>query len=389
MGDHPLPELQGKTPLQAARTPNMDRIAACRIGLLKSIPPGMEPGSDTANLSLLGYDPKVYHCRRGPFEAASMGVNVAPDEVAFRMNLVSLNWKGKEDILMVSHSAGDLSEEEAGPLVEEVKSHLGDSGLTFYQGVGYRHLLIWKNGPVENETLPPHDYLGQNMSPYLSGSPGNPVTALITRSWAFLKAHPVNAARRAKGLPEANSIWPWGQDKAPDMPRFSERFHLSGGVISAVDLIRGIGVYAGFEPIHVEGATGYLDTNYRGKAEKALQALERFDFMFVHVEAPDEAGHHGDYREKIQAIESFDEKAMGTLLEGMNRFEDYRILVASDHLTPVSLRTHSAEPTPFAWAAKTDLQKTGGGSGFSEPAARASGLLYEEGHRMIVDFFGP
>ncbi len=386
MGDYPLNELGGKTPLQAAETPNMDRIAACRVGLVQTIPAGMDPGSDVANLSLLGYDPRLYPTRRAPFEAASMQVLLKPDEVAYRMNLVTLDLNSDHDIIMVSHSSGDLPSEDARQIVDDLKKELKFPGTTIYQGVGYRHLLVWQNGPEEAATIPPHDVLGQNMAPYLNEAGDNPVQRLIRSSWPILKHHPVNRRRRQQKEKEANSIWLWGQGRAPNLPRFVDKYGIKGAVICAVDLLRGMGIYTGFEPIYVEGATGYLNTNYRGKAEAALQALTRLDFVFLHVEAPDEAGHAGNCREKIEAIENFDRKVVGTVLDGLERFDDFRIMVVSDHLTPISKRTHTAEPTPFAWASKRELNRSEAGGVFSENSARNSGLLIEKGHELMDDF---
>jgi 2,3-bisphosphoglycerate-independent phosphoglycerate mutase len=386
MADYPLKELGGKTPLEAAKTPHMDRIASCRIGLVRTIPQGMEPGSDVANLSLLGYDPRVYHTRRAPFEAASMGVELKSRQVAFRMNLVTLDRRSDSEIILISHSSGDIPAEEAVQIVQHLKRQLKYPSVTLYKGVGYRHLLVWENGPEGAVTIPPHDVLGRNMAPYLSDSAANPIPALIRLSWPLLMDHPVNLARRKQGLKEANSIWLWGQGKAPQLPKFREKYGLQGKVISAVDLIRGIGIYAGFGPIYVEGATGYLNTNYRGKAEAALKGLENVDFVFLHVEAPDEAGHAGNYIEKIEAIERFDEKVVGTVLDGLKPFEEYRIMVASDHLTPILKRTHTNEPTPFAWATRQEVERAKGGPPFSEAAARRSGLMVEEGHELMDHF---
>jgi len=388
MADYPLQELGGKTPLQAAQTPNMDRIAACRVGLVRTIPDGMEPGSDVANLSLLGYDPRVYHTRRAPFEAASMGVELKPDEVAYRMNLVTLDFNTDHEILMVSHSSGDLSSEDARQIVDNLKKELRFPGTMIYQGVGYRHLLVWQNGPEEAMTIPPHDVLGQNMAPYLSQAADNQVQRLIRLSWPILKPHPVNRRRREQKEKEANSIWLWGQGRAPRLPRFVDKYGVKGAVICAVDLLRGMGIYAGFEPIYVQGATGYLNTNYRGKAEAALQALTRMDFVFLHVEAPDEAGHAGNPGEKIEAIENFDRKVVGTVLQGLDRFDDFRVMVVSDHLTPIAKRTHTGEPTPFAWASKSELNRSGTGAVFSEDSARDSGLLVDPGHTLMDRFTG-
>lgn len=386
MADYPLPELDGRTPLQRARTPNMDRIAACRIGLVRTIPEGMEPGSDVANLSLMGYDPKVYHTGRAPLEAASMGVALGPGEVAFRMNLVALERRSEGEIIMLSHSSGDISAEEGRELVERLRGILRMPGVRVYPGVAYRNLLVWTDGPQHIRTIPPHDVLGQNMGPYLSSRENCPVTDLIRLSWNALDNHPVNLRRRERGLKEANSIWLWGQGKAPKIPTFNERYGMKGGVISAVDLIKGIGVYAGFEGIPVAGATGYLNTNFVGKAREAIKGLERLDFVFVHVEAPDEASHAGNIHEKIQAIEAFDQKVVGTVIEEAGAFEDCRIMVVSDHLTPIPVRTHTPEPTPFAWADKRDLSSPREGRGFTEAAATESGLFYDKGHELLADF---
>jgi 2,3-bisphosphoglycerate-independent phosphoglycerate mutase len=289
---------------------------------------------------------------------------------------------------MVSHSSGDLSSEEARRIVDDLKKELRFPGTMIYQGVGYRHLLVWQNGTEEAATIPPHDVLGQNMSPYLHEASGNEVQHLIRASWPILKEHPVNRKRREQKEKEANSIWLWGQGRAPRLPRFVDKYGVKGAVICAVDLLRGMGIYAGFEPIYVQGATGYLNTNYRGKAEAALEALTRMDFVFVHVEAPDEAGHAGNFREKIEAIENFDRKVVGTALEGLERFGDFRIMVVSDHLTPVAKRTHTAEPAPFAWASKEELHGPGTGAAFSEDSARDSGLLIDPGCTLMDHFMG-
>ena len=386
MGDYPLDELGGKTPLEAARTPNMDRIASCRVGLASTIPGDMEPGSDIASLSLLGYDPEKYHTGRSPLEAAAMGVDLKPDQVAFRMNLVNLDRRSDDEIIMVSHSSGDISIDEGSRIAAHLKEKISVPGIAIYPGVAYRHLLVWTNGPENARTIPPHDVLDQNMASYLNHSANNPIPSFIRNSWEILEEHPVNVERKRAGRKEANSIWLWGQGKAPTLPLFKDRYGLEGGVISAVDLIRGIGAYAGFLPIHVEGATGYLDTNYLGKAKGALEGLQELDFVFLHVEAPDEAGHNGNTGEKIQAIEDFDEKVVGTVLEGLQQFQDYRIMVVSDHFTPIAVRTHTLDPTPFAWAGKNEIGSGHDGSAFSEAAAKASGLLFERGHDLIDSF---
>ncbi|MFO8090758.1 MAG: cofactor-independent phosphoglycerate mutase [Desulfatiglandaceae bacterium] len=386
MGDYPLPELDGKTPLEAAATPNMDLIASCRLGRLQTVPEEMEPGSDVANLSLLGYDPRKYHTGRSPFEAASMGVDLAPGEVAFRMNLVTLDIQSEKHILMVSHSAGDLTTAEGAALVKAIASSIDLPGVRFFPGIAYRHLLTWRDGPLKMATLPPHDYLDRNIASYLLTDGSDPIPDLIRRSWDILKDHPVNLKRRKQGLKEANSMWLWGQGTAPELPFFKDLYGVSGGVISAVDLIKGIGVYAGLKSIPVEGATGYLDTNYIGKGKRAVDALNKLDFIFVHVEAPDEASHNGRIDEKIRAIESFDRDVVGTVLKGLSGTGDFKVMVATDHYTPISKRTHSTEPPPFAWAEGSELKKTAGEKGFNEKSAAESGMFFDVGFEMMKAF---
>ena len=388
MADYPLPELGNQTPLQVAKTPHMDRIAACHVGTVKTIPDGMDPGSDVANLSLLGYDPAVYHTGRAPFEAGSMGVKLKASDIAFRMNLVTLDFKADSRITMVSHSSGDIKTPAARRIVERLQKELIIPDVRMYPGIAYRHLLVWDQGPEEVKTIPPHDVLDQDMTTYLNNGEKDPIPGLIRRSWPLLKDHPVNLERREKGMKEANSIWLWGQGRAPELALFKDQYGLEGGVISAVDLIKGIGFYAGLESIEVEGATGYLDTNYRGKAEGAIKGLEHLDFCFVHVEAPDEAAHNGNVEEKLQAIEDFDEKVVGNVIEGLGRFDDYRIMVASDHYTPICKKTHTREPAPFAFAGKAELESGVEGPGYTETSARESGYHFEKGHELIGAFLG-
>jgi len=388
MADYPIKELGGKTPLEVARTPHMDKIAACRIGCVRTIPDGKEPGSDVANLSLLGYDPVRYHTGRAPFEAASMGVSLGLEDVAFRMNLVTLDWKSDKEILMKSHSSGDISTEEARRIVETLDQNLLEPGVKIFPGVAYRHLIVWHKGPEKAETIPPHDVLDQNMAAYLNRSGENPIPRLIRSSWEVLKDHPVNIERKKRGRYEGNSIWLWGQGKAPKFVLFEDKYGIKGGVISAVDLLKGIGVYAGFTPIFVKGATGYLDTNYVGKARAALEGLKDLDFIFLHVEAPDEAGHNGNFQEKIQAIENFDRKVVGIVLEGLKTVKDYRVMVVSDHFTPVVKRTHTSEPAPFAFASKNELALSPDGPGFTEKNARESGNIFENGYDLMPAFLG-
>jgi len=383
MADYPIAQLGNKTPLEAANTPNMDIISSTgRIGRFLSIPEGMEPGSDIANMSILGYDPKLYHTGRAPIEAASMGLELEEDEVAFRMNLVCLEFKDKE-IIMKSHSAGEISTEEAKELIEFLSKNMPfPDGVRIYPGVAYRHILVWKNGPSP-DTLPPHDYLEKDVSDYLSKN--DPIVSLIRMSWEYLRAHPINRERREKGLYEANSIWLWGQGKKAKLPLFKEKYGISGGIISAVDLIKGLGILMGLKPIYVKGATGYLDTNYRGKAEAAIEFLKKNDFVFIHVEAPDEAGHNADIEGKIYAIEKIDQDVIGTLIKGLSQFDDYSILVISDHLTPISKRTHTAEPTLFAYSTNRRIKRGIKDKKFCERSAQDLGILYR-GDELFLSF---
>ncbi|MFH2124968.1 MAG: cofactor-independent phosphoglycerate mutase, partial [Pseudomonadota bacterium] len=318
MGDLPLAELDGRTPLQAASTPNMDRLAREGVlGLTQTVPPGKEPGSDTANMSLLGYDPAIFHTGRSPIEAAAMGVDLAPGEIAFRCNLVTLDHTGGQTV-MAEYAAGHIDSPTAARLIESLDRELGREGLRFYPGVSYRHLLVWKDGPLKASTVPPHDRSGQSVDDVLNGGGGLELVTELTRaSWPLLKDHPANAERVAQGKPPANSVWLWGQGTKPSFTTYRDRFGLGGVAISAVDLIKGLGVLAGLDPVEVEGATGWLDTNYAGKVAAALRGLEQGDVAYVHVEAPDEASHGGDLKLKMQAIEDFDRLAVGPLMQGL------------------------------------------------------------------------
>ena len=304
------------------------------------------------------------------------------------MNLVTLDRKSEGEIIMVSNSAGGITTAESEVLVEDLKKNMAVPGVRLYPGVAYRHLLVWDGGAENAKTIPPHDVQDQNMAAYLNSQGEDGIVEITRGSWPFLESHPVNLSREEEGLLPANSIWLWGQGKRLKVPLFKDIFGLSGGVISAVDLLKGIGVYAGLRTIDVEGATGYLDTNYVGKATEALNALNELDFMFVHVEAPDEASHEGSISKKIQAIEAFDEKVVGKVLEGLEKFEDYRIMVAADHFTPISLKTHTSDPTLFAWADKMELPKEKGDDRFTEHFALESGLHYKKGYELMPAFLG-
>lgn len=385
MADRPLKGLGGKTPLMVARTPNMDRLAdEGELGLVRTIPPGFPKGSEIANLAILGYDPARYYTGRGPLEAASIGVRLAEDDCAFRLNLVTLEAVGG-DVIMQDYSAGHISTEEGRVIIEDLDRELGNSIFRFYPGVSYRHLLVWKGDGADLETTPPHDITAQSIGHYLPRGKGAArLIKLMTEAQLILHEHPVNQARRKEGKPAANATWPWGQGRAPQMPTLHTRFGITGSVISAVDLIKGIGIYAGLRVIEVPGATGYLDTNYKGKGQYALAALQEDDLVYVHVEAPDEASHSGDVAAKIAAIEAFDELVLGTILSEIK--EEHRILLLPDHPTPIEIMTHSAEPVPYVIYDST-ARYPGGGRSFSEEAAAATGLMVEQGHLLIERLF--
>ncbi len=389
MADRPLAQLGGKTCLQTAHTPVMDRLASCsRVGRVRTVPVGMPAGSDVANLSIFGYDPKICYTGRAPLEAASMGVHLEPEDVAFRCNLVSVSGPLTEaDSRMLDYSGGHITTDEARPVIETVNKALGTELLRFHPGVSYRHLMVWKKGSDGVQTTPPHDILGQKLHAHLPrGSGEDTLVRLMNDSQDILMSHPVVEARLERGLGGPNSIWFWGQGRRPEMPGFLQKYGKSGAIISAVDLTKGIGVFAGFEVINVPGATGYLDTNYAGKASAALEALDRHDLVYVHVEAPDEAGHNGKVEDKIRAIEDFDAKIVGPIVEGMSVFGDYRVLVLPDHPTPLEIRTHSAEPVPFILHQRGDDRSVR--RGFDETITGQPELDFEEGHRLMGFFLG-
>ena len=349
MADRPVKELGGKTPLMAARTPNMDALAQQgEIGLARTIPKGLPKGSEIANLSIFGYNPKRYYTGRGPLEAASIGVKLSPEDCAFRLNLVTLE-AVKGSVIMEDYSAGHISTEEGSAIIRDLDKELGNSVFRFYPGVSYRHLLVWKGKGERIKTIPPHDITEQEIGAYLpAGDGARELIKLMTETQTLLHEHPVNRTRREQGKREANATWPWGQGRAPQLPSFIERFGLTGSVISAVDLIKGIGIYAGLQVITVPGATGYLDTNYQGKAEYGLQALEKDDFVYLHVEAPDEASHNGDLAAKIAAIEAFDEKVVGTICKGMAAARgDHRIMHPARPSHPPCAQDPHRRPGPL------------------------------------------
>jgi 2,3-bisphosphoglycerate-independent phosphoglycerate mutase len=383
MADYPIPELGDRTPLQVADTANMDLVAKKGVsGMVTTIPENMPPGSDVANLSVLGYDPEIYYTGRGPLEAGSMGIKLSEDDVAYRCNIVTVG-----NGMMVDYSAGHISSGESEELMELIDDELGTDEVRFHAGVSYRHLLICRGGPpCPPESLkctPPHDITGRKYEEYLPTGDGQEIIReLMEKSKSILADHPVNRRRIAAGKNPGNMIWPWGQGRAPDMPSILERYGFTGSVISAVDLVKGIGYYAGLHIITVPGATGYLDTNYLGKAEYALESLRERDFVWVHVEAPDEAGHAADIEAKIKAIEEFDSKVVGTVLHGIEESgEEYLLLVLPDHLTPISVRTHVHGPVPFA-SCGTGIESDHVDS-FCEAAAGSGSMRFEKGHTLM------
>lgn len=382
MSDEPLPELHGKTPLEVAATPHMDRLSQFgQVGLAATVPDGFPPGSDVANLSVFGYNPQHCYTGRSPLEAASMGVDLAPEDVAFRLNFVWLEAHyGK--LYMGDFSAGHISTEEAAQLIDALQQELGGDEFNFYSGVSYRHLMVWKNGKDRLSFTPPHDISSQSIEGYLpQGDGAAKLHELMNSSQMLLADHPVNNRRVAMGEVPANSIWLWGHGRKPTMETYQQRYGLTGAVISAVDLIRGIGVNAGLDIIKVPGATGYIDTNYQGKAEYAIEALKTRDFVYLHVEAPDEAAHGGLLKEKIEAIENFDRLVVGTICERIDELGDCRILITPDHPTPVAKRTHTRDPVPFIlYDSRTQFPSTV--ECYSEAQAKSTGLTVP-GHHLL------
>ncbi|PNU21200.1 cofactor-independent phosphoglycerate mutase [Geothermobacter hydrogeniphilus] len=382
MADEPMEELGGLTPLEKASTPHLDRLAgAGTLGLARTVPVGFHPGSDVANLSVFGYDPHDCYSGRSPLEAASMHVELAPEDVAFRLNLVHLE-PHFAHLYMSDFSAGHIPTDQARELIASLQDHLGNDEFSFHPGISYRHLLVWKGGKDRLQCTPPHDISNQCVGDHLPrGEGAEELIHLTTQAQIILANHPLNRRREEAGEVTANSIWLWGQGRAPQLADYRQLYGLNGAVISAVDLIKGIGVYAGLDIIEVPGATGYIDTNYRGKADAALAALKSRDFVYLHVEAPDEAAHAGNLEAKIQAIEDFDAQVVGRVLEGLNGGDDFRLLVLPDHPTPVSKMTHTSDPVPFVlYDSRRGEEETA--AVYSEKSAAATGLV-EVGHQLL------
>jgi len=388
MADELIPMLGDKTPLMAAKTPCIDALAKkSEIGLVHTIPKGMKPGSDTANLSVLGYDPAKYYTGRSPLEALSIGVDMKETDVALRCNIVTLSGEGSyEDKTIIDHSSGEISTEDAAVLIEAVRKELENDDYRFYVGTSYRHLTIWRNGQVVPLTEP-HDILGSRIGKYLPKD--DRLRDMMIRSYDILNNHPLNIERSKKGLNKANSIWFWGAGTRPALISFEEKYNKKGAMISAVDLLKGIAVGAGMKVINVPGANGTLHTNYEGKANAALNALlkDGYDFVYVHVEAPDEMGHQGNIENKIKAIEYLDDRIIRIIAEGMEKSgKDFRMLILPDHPTPISRRTHTADPVPFLlYDSRTDKINR---FSFNELDAICSGNEVLKGHTLMDKLFG-
>jgi 2,3-bisphosphoglycerate-independent phosphoglycerate mutase len=388
MADYPTKMLGGKTPLQCALTPYIDQIAAeGTLGRVDTIPAGFTPGSDVATLSVLGYDPRETYTGRGPLEAASMGISLGQNDIAYRCNLVTIGEKDSESAFMEDFTAGHISTEESREIILDLNKTLGSSPYQFFPGVGYRHLFVWRDAPSSPVTTAPHDITGKTIASYLPhGDSAQEINSIMQRAGEILINHPVNAQRQKAGKKKANSIWLWGQGKKPQMVSLTQKYSLQGGMISAVDLLKGIGIIAGLKVFPVEGATGYIDTNYEGKAKMALDILNFMDFVFVHLEAPDEMGHEGNAAGKIQAIELFDEKIVGPILNKIGSFGDYRLIVLSDHPTPIDLKTHVGDPSPFAVLSSRKEENKAAGLPFNEINAKESSILISPGHLLMEKF---
>lgn len=391
MADEPITSLGGKTPLEYAKTPTIDQLALMsEIGMVKTIPDGCAKGSDTANLCVLGYDPQKYYFGRSPLEALSMGVILQDTDVTFRTNVVTLSEEEDyENKRVIDHSADEITTEEASELIKAVEEALGDNVKKFYPGVSYRHLLVWDKGSRHVALTPPHDILEKCIKDYKpTGDHSDEIWGLMEKSYDILKDHPINVARKERGLRPANSIWIWGEGIKPRLPLFEEKYHVEGAVISAVDLIKGIGIGAGMTSIDVEGATGNVHTNYEGKANAAIKWLieEDKDFVYVHLEGPDECGHRNELENKVKAIELIDEKIINPIKNALDdEGKDYKLLVLPDHPTPLRLRTHTGDPVPYMLFNSTDTSISRGKQ-YTEDYATKTGVLIDEGYTLMDKF---
>ena len=390
MADYPVPALGGKTPMMVAKKPHIDALAAkAEVGLVRTVAPGLKPGSDVANMSVLGFDPHRFYTGRSPLEAASIGIDMKDSDVSLRTNLVTLSDKGEPfaDKVIEDYCADDISTEEARQLIEAVQAAFGGGEYDFYTGVSYRHCLIWHGGTTElGNMTPPHDITGKVIGPHLStAETARPLLEMMEKSFDLLKDHPVNKARVAAGRP-ANCIWLWGEGKRPALQPFEALYGIKGGMVSAVDLLKGIANCAGMEVAEVPGATGYIDTDFEGKAKAALDLLTRNDLVYVHFEAPDECGHRNEPENKVKAIEMIDSRVLPILEEGLEQYEDYKILLLPDHPTPIVTRTHASDPVPYLLYQKS-APKTGVDT-INEETAKATGIYMENGPAMMPHFLG-
>lgn len=389
MADYRIAQLGNRTPLQCAKKPNIDRLAEYgETGMVKTVPDGIPPGSDAANLSVMGYNPRKYYTGRSPLEAVSMGVELSETDLAFRCNLVTLDMDGSyESSTMLDYSSDEISTAEAAELIRDIDKALSNEELRFFPGISYRHCMVWSKGTGKRTLTPPHDILEKNIAAYLpSGDCSEMFLSLQKKSHEILKEHPVNKTRIARGLRPANSIWLWGEGRKPAIPKFIDKYGVTGSVVSAVDLIKGIGLCAGLDSVDVEGATGNIHTNFRGKAEAALKELKKGkDFVYVHIEAPDECGHRYEIENKVKSIEYIDDQVVGTLLEGLTSYEDYSILILPDHPTPLSLRTHTSEPVPYILYRKKS-EKPSGVNGYDEFQAQRTGIHIDDGYTLMDRF---
>ncbi len=388
MADYPVDELGGKTPMQAAHKPNIDRLfKTSKTGLVNNVPSNLSPGSDVANLSAMGYDPRRFYTGRSPLEAVSIGIDLKDTDIVFRCNVVTLT-EGEcdyEDRIITDHSADEITTEEARVLIEDVQKEFGSELLTFYPGISYRHALVWDKGPDSFELTPPHDILEKRIGGYLpKGKNGEIIKEMMKKSYDFLNNHPINLDRAGRGLNKANSIWIWGEGKKPALESFSKLYGLKGSVISAVDLIKGIGICAGLESIDVEGATGNIHTNFEGKAKACVDAITGgSDYCFVHMEAPDECGHRHEIENKVKSIELIDEKVVSYVTEELDsKGIDYRMLILPDHPTPLALRTHTRDAVPFMIYDST-CKYDNPSDTFTEETSAGSGLVVEEGYKLM------
>ena len=389
MADYPLPELGNKTPLEAAKKPNIDYMAQNgELGLVKTIPDGQKPGSDNANLSVLGYDPRKYYTGRSPLEAASIGIQLNAEDVTYRCNLVTLSDAEKyEDAVMVDYSSDEITTPEADELIRFLSGHFAREGIELYTGVSYRHCLVLRNAGAGTDLTAPHDISDKIVGAYLpKGGNAQILLEMMRQSYSLLKDHPVNLNRIKNGKRPANSAWFWGEGRKPALSPFYDKYHKNGAVISAVDLMKGIAICAGMKSIDVAGATGNINTNFEGKAQAALDALAAgADFVYIHIEAPDECGHRHEIEGKVRSIELIDQKIAGPVLKEMkNRGEDFCVMVLPDHPTPLALRTHTAEPVPFLIYRSNRLLK---GAVYDEANAKSAGLFISEGHTLLDYFF--